>query len=122
MPLGVWVAQKIPLNSEEGAVPPPNFPQDHGVPAAVLPDRFLNSWHLKFCLLDTGQIPSLPLTHPLARPFSRGPASGAEPPGASSNTLALHTLGEAELMVNHHPVLLTLCFNSSQRNQFCACI
>lgn len=43
-----------------------------------------------------------PLFHTLARPFSWGLASGAELPGASSGTLALHTsLWETEPAMNH---------------------
>lgn len=63
--------EELPLNSG-GAVNPPNFPQGHGMPAAVLPDNSLNRWHLKFRLLDTGQIPSVPLILPIYKAILMG--------------------------------------------------
>ena len=70
--------EELPLNSG-GAVSPSNFPQGHGMPAAVLPDNSLNLWHLKFGLLDTGQIPSVPLILPINKAIPMGPClwSGA---------------------------------------------
>ena len=78
MPLEVQVAQhqegwneELPLNSE-GAVLPLNFSQGYGMLAAVLPDNSLDSWHPKFGLLDTNQIPSIPAILPISKAILLG--------------------------------------------------